>query len=158
MVSSSDRYIYSSQSFFSQWMKDNSNLKSAKYKYLQPWSTKRDEILGQMSHEVSSKMNCFSLLDRGRNIARIDYYSSYSWIQSFLFRPNAATWSTGGLTAKTDRVDFEDGIIFEVNDMTPSDFARRIKNYHDEVMRAWREDQRVKSIKIVIQVGEVNPR
>lgn len=37
--------------------------------------------------------------------------------------------------------------------MTPSDFAKRIQNYHGEVISAWREDQRVKAIKIVIQVS-----
>lgn len=48
--------------------------------------------------------------------------------------------------------DFEEGIVFEINDMTASDFQRRIQNFHGEVIRAWNEDQRVKAIKIVIQV------
>ena len=64
---------------------------------------------------------------------------------------------TGAIGPRPERGnEFDDGIIFEVNDMTPYDYAKRIENYHNEVIRAWQEDQRVKALKIVIQVGSVS--
>lgn len=40
-------------------------MKSAKYKYLQPWAAKREEILMQMNtQDILSKMSYFSLQDK----------------------------------------------------------------------------------------------
>ena len=99
------------------------------------------------SQEILSRMSCFSLQDRGCSIWNLYEYTFFNRYLPYRIL------QIGAQAAKPERGnEFEDGIIFEVNDMTPNDFAKRIQNYHDEVIRAWQEDQRVKAIKIVIQV------
>lgn len=57
------------------------------------------------------------------------------------------------LRGRTDRLDdLDEGIVFEINDITPQEYFRRIDSFHKEVIRAWNEDQKVRALKIVIQV------
>lgn len=49
------------------------------------------------------------------------------------------------------RDDFEDGITFD-NDVSAQEFCKRLDCFHADMVQSWNEDQRVKALKIAIQV------
>lgn len=51
--------------------------------------------------------------------------------------------------------DFEDGSVRRVNDLTQQEFQFRIEQLNQELIQAWKTDQRVKALKIAIQCTKV---
>lgn len=47
--------------------------------------------------------------------------------------------------------DFEDGSIRRVNDLSQQEYQLRIEQLNQELIGAWKSDQRVKALKIAIQ-------
>lgn len=47
--------------------------------------------------------------------------------------------------------DFEDGSIRRVNDLTQQEYQLKIEQLNQELIQAWKTDQRVKALKIAIQ-------
>lgn len=48
--------------------------------------------------------------------------------------------------------DFEDGSVKEMLDLSQQDYVKRIDDLNSELKDAWDKDQRVKALKIAIQV------
>lgn len=48
--------------------------------------------------------------------------------------------------------DFEDGSVRQVHDLTQQEYIARIEQLNNELVIAWNSDQRVKALKIAIQV------
>lgn len=51
--------------------------------------------------------------------------------------------------------DFDDGSIRRVNDLTQQEYQCRIEQLNQELIQAWKTDQRVKALKIAIQCTKV---
>lgn len=51
--------------------------------------------------------------------------------------------------------DFEDGSVRRVNDLTQQEYQFRIEQLNQELIQAWKTDQRVKALKIAIQCTKV---
>lgn len=49
--------------------------------------------------------------------------------------------------------DFEEGSVREEGDLTQGEYAARIEQLNTELVQAWNGDQRVKALKIAIQVS-----
>lgn len=47
--------------------------------------------------------------------------------------------------------DFDDGSVRRVNDLTQHEYQLRIEQLNQELIQAWKTDQRVKALKIAIQ-------
>lgn len=48
--------------------------------------------------------------------------------------------------------DFEEGSVREVADLSQQEYIIRIEQLNEELVQAWHQDQRVKALKIAIQV------
>lgn len=48
--------------------------------------------------------------------------------------------------------DFEDGSVKEMLNLSQQDYVKRIGDLNNELQSAWNQDQRVKALKIAIQV------
>ncbi|XP_065201247.1 VPS35 endosomal protein-sorting factor-like [Planococcus citri] len=108
---------------------DNSVTDNVKFRGLESWNSKKESMLSKFnSSEILTMTSCFSLQDKGTSLLK--------------GKPNRPD-------------DYEDGIIFEINDIHPQDYCRRIDKFHKEVIRAWNEDQRVRALKIVIQCSKL---
>ena len=49
--------------------------------------------------------------------------------------------------------DFEEGSVQEILNMSQQDYVRRIEDLNQALITAWEQDQRVKALKIAIQVN-----
>ena len=49
--------------------------------------------------------------------------------------------------------DFEDGSVKEMLNLSQQDYVKKIDDLNRELKTAWNQDQRVKALKIAIQVG-----
>lgn len=54
--------------------------------------------------------------------------------------------------------DFEEGSVRQMLDLTQQEYVARIELLNNELVQAWHSDQRVKALKIAIQVFPVNTR
>lgn len=50
--------------------------------------------------------------------------------------------------------DFEEGSVREEGDLSQGEYAARIEQLNAELVQAWNGDQRVRALKIAIQVTE----
>ena len=48
--------------------------------------------------------------------------------------------------------DFEDGSVRQMLNLTQTEYMTRIEQLNNELVQAWHSDQRVKALKIAIQV------
>lgn len=48
--------------------------------------------------------------------------------------------------------DFEDGSVRQMLNLTQSEYMSRIEQLNNELVQAWHSEQRVKALKIAIQV------
>lgn len=51
--------------------------------------------------------------------------------------------------------DFDDGSVRRVNDLSQQEYQSRIEQLNQELIQAWKTDQRVKALKIAIQCTKV---
>lgn len=54
--------------------------------------------------------------------------------------------------------DFEEGSVRQMLDLTQQEYAVRIELLNNELVQAWHSDQRVKALKIAIQVPQTSVR
>lgn len=52
--------------------------------------------------------------------------------------------------------DFEEGSVKEMLNLSQQDYVNRIEELNNALIIAWEQDQRVKALKIAIQVPSVN--
>ena len=50
---------------------------------------------------------------------------------------------------------FDDANVQEMFNLSQQDYIKRIEEFNNSLLDAWKEDERVKSLKIVIQVGNL---
>lgn len=77
-----------------------------------------------------------------------------SLLFSLIRFPAAKIEATTTLKKRLEQLDdFEEGSEREMGDLTQSEYIKHIDALNKELTLAWHSDQRVKSLKITIQVG-----
>lgn len=63
------------------------------------------------------------------------------------------TQSTAAQRTRLEQLDdFEEGSVREVGDLSQQEYTAHIEQLNRELVQAWHDDQRVKALKIAIQV------
>lgn len=66
------------------------------------------------------------------------------------------TQSTAAQRTRLEQLDdFEEGSVREVGDLSQQEYTARIEQLNRELVQAWHDDQRVKALKIAIQVWNI---
>lgn len=72
---------------------------------------------------------------------------------SVVIKSHASTTVTDKVRNRLEQLDdFEEGSVQEMLNLSQQDYVKRIEELNQQLITAWENDQRVKALKIVIQV------
>lgn len=70
-----------------------------------------------------------------------------------VIKSHASTTVTDKVRNRLEQLDdFEEGSVQEMLNLSQQDYVKRIEELNQQLITAWENDQRVKALKIVIQV------
>lgn len=70
-----------------------------------------------------------------------------------VIKTHASTTVTDKVRNRLEQLDdFEEGSVQEMLNLSQQDYVKRIEELNQQLITAWENDQRVKALKIVIQV------
>lgn len=95
------------------------------------------------------------LLQTNKNVLIISMYNCMMNPMkiSVVIKSHASTTVTDKVRNRLEQLDdFEEGLVQEMLNLSQQDYVKRIEELNQQLITAWENDQRVKALKIVIQV------
>ena len=127
--------------YFQQELQRKNEMQSS----FEPWSFKKSSILSKYT-----------------TVEKLSITSSF--LSPIAGAVNNKAIAAKSLTTSSDKIkerlqqleQFDDENMQEMANLSQQDYIKRIDELNNALLRAWNEDDRVKSLKIVIQVGPAN--
>ncbi|XP_067641298.1 VPS35 endosomal protein sorting factor-like isoform X2 [Eurosta solidaginis] len=138
-----------------QELKDPLTQMATEYSYQKKTKSKEKSSLEE--HDLCWRTKRLGILNRFTTSEKLSISTS------FLSTGNAGSEGIRAQTVVADKVkfrleqldDFDDNSVRHMIDLTQQEYIQRIEQLNQELVLSWNEDQRVKSLKIVIQCSKL---
>ena len=88
-----------------------------------------------------------------RNLETMYSKRNFLYFITVVIKTHASTTVTDKVRNRLEQLDdFEEGSVQEMLNLSQQDYVKRIEELNQQLITAWENDQRVKALKIVIQV------
>lgn len=92
-----------------------------------------------------------------RNLETMYSKRNFLYFITVVIKTHASTTVTDKVRNRLEQLDdFEEGSVQEMLNLSQQDYVKRIEELNQQLITAWENDQRVKALKIVIQVWATN--